>query len=99
MQFIPQAANQTPFRAPIPVFSNFVRFGFNPEKMEKVLNISTRCAMNCESLKKCCIICISSIKETMLKYSYTFYFEIFLLRRNKISNVSMKRYAEMKSTW
>ena len=52
MHFIPQTANRTPFKAPTPAISHFVRFGFNLEKMEKVLNNSKRCVLDCESFRK-----------------------------------------------
>ena len=55
--------------------------------------------MNCESFKKRRIICISSIKEAVLKYFHTFFSGGFLTKRNKISNTSMKRYAETGSAW
>ena len=48
MHFIPQTAN---FWAPIPAISHFVRFVFNPEKMEKAMNIPTRYSMDCESFR------------------------------------------------
>ena len=52
MHLVPQTAIWTPFRAPIPAILHFVRLGFNPEKREKVLNISTRFSMDCASFRK-----------------------------------------------
>ena len=52
MGFIPQTANWSPFRAPIPTISYFVGLGFNPRKTEQVLNSSARYAMDYESFTK-----------------------------------------------
>ena len=52
MDFIPQSANSTPFRAPIFTIAHFVTFGVNPEKIEKLLSSSTRYAMDFESFRK-----------------------------------------------
>ena len=41
-----------PFQGSYSHYSHFVRFGLSPEKREKVLNISTRCARDCESFRK-----------------------------------------------
>ena len=38
-------------------------------------------------------------KKTAYKYFYTFHFWIFLIKRNKVSNVSMKKYAEIGLPW
>ena len=85
--------------ASIPSISHFVRFGFNNEKTEKVLNSSTRYIMDYESFRKNIATSVLAVKETMLKCFYTFYFEIFFNEKKKNSNVSMKRYAEMGSSW
>ena len=60
------------------------------------LNISTGCAMDCECFKKKhLVLYISSIKETILKCFLTFYFVFFLIRKNEVSNIRMKRYAQI----
>ena len=83
--------------APIPAISHFVRLGFSPEKREKVLNISTRFLMDSASFrKKRRIVCICSIKEAVFKY-LSFISRCFIIKRKKISNTSMKSYAEAGS--
>ena len=52
MYLIPQTATLTPFKAHIPAISHCLRFGFSPEKREKVLNISNRFSMDCAPFKK-----------------------------------------------
>ena len=73
-----------------PLFRIFFRFGFNPEKTGKVLNSSNRYAMGC-------IICVISIRKHCSNISISFITGCFLERRNNISNVSKKRYAEIGS--
>ena len=70
------------------------------KKSGKILNISTRFLMGCASFKrKFCIIFIWIIKDAVLEYFYTFYFECFLIRKNKNSNTSMERYVETGPPW
>ena len=50
--------------------------------------------------KKCRIVCICSIKEAVFTYfSIPFISGCFLIKINKTSNTSMKRYAETGSLW
>ena len=43
---------RTPFRTPIPVNSNFVLLGFNPENFEKVFNSLINSIIEFQSLRK-----------------------------------------------
>ena len=97
MHLIPQTSTGTPFRAPIPDILSFVRLGFSPEKREKVKYFNYVLNGLCIFQKIRRIVCISSIKKVVFKYFYTFYFRMFLIKRNKIYN--MKRYAETGSRW
>ena len=60
--------------APIPTFSHFVRFAFNLEKTEKVLNRSIRYTID-YNLSEISLYYL--IKETILKFVYNFYFGMF----------------------
>ena len=99
MHLIPQTATWTPCRAPIPAITHFVRLGFSPKK-KNVLNVSNRFSMDCASFRrKRRIICICSIKDAVFKYFYTFFSRCFVIKRNRISNTSIKRYSETGSPW
>ena len=68
MYFKSQTANRARFQVPTPAISHFVRFGFNPEKIEKVLNSSNRCVLDCESFRKKNYHLHKQHKGKMLKY-------------------------------
>ena len=55
--------------------------------------------MSCASLKKCCIICISSIKEAILEFFTTLYFVIFFNKNKQTSNAIMKTYDKSGLHW
>ena len=50
MYFVPPRLPIEPLSSLL--FPHFVRFGFNPEKTEKVLSTPIRCVMDCESFRK-----------------------------------------------
>ena len=56
--------------------------------------------MDCASFRrKLRIVCICSIKDAVFKYFYTFFSRCFVIKRNRISNTSLKRYSETGSPW
>ena len=56
--------------------------------------------MGCESFRKTLYHLHKQYKGNSAQISlYLVFRDIFLIRRNKISNISMKRYAEIGSPW
>ena len=78
------------------IFSDY----FSPEKREKVLNIWTRFSMDCASFRKNVVSSAYEVSRKQCSHiSISFISGCFLIKRNKICNTSMKRYAETRSTW